>query len=162
MFIPLEAGPTHLAPPPRNQISNISQYYNHLANLTTDFFVLDIVKHDIKLDFCTKAIYHNFTPRCSLPAEGFREVNADLKTLLIQNIISPVTLKADSFVSSIFTTKKSDGSHYTIFNLEKLNESTNYVHFKMELLKNVRQLMKSGVWMGSIDLKDAYYSVWVN
>ena len=32
----------------------------------------------------------------------------------------------------------------------------------MELLKNVRQPMKPGVWMGSIDLKDAYYSVRVN
>ena len=85
------------------------------------------------------------------------EVNAEINTLLIQNIISPVTLKADSFVSSIFTTKKLDGSHRNIFNLKKLNESINYMHFKMESLKNIRLLMKPGVWMGSIDLKDAYF-----
>ena len=58
-------------------------------------------------------------------------------------------------MSSIFTTKKADGSHQTILNLKNLN-------FKMESLNNVRHLLKPGVWMGSIDLKDAYYSVWVN
>ena len=34
-----------------------------------------------------------------------------------------VTLSADSFVASIFTTKKSDGSHRAILTLKKLNES---------------------------------------
>ena len=57
---------------------------------------------------------------------------------------------------------KPDGSHQTILNLKNLNESITYVHFKMESLKHVRQLIKPGVWMGSIDLRDAYYSVCVN
>ena len=57
---------------------------------------------------------------------------------------------------------KPDGSHQTILNLKHLNESITYVHFKMGSLKNVRQLVKPGVWMGSIDLRDAYYSVCVN
>ena len=61
-------------------------------------------------------------------------------------------------MSSVFTTEKSDGSHRTILNLKKLNESISYVHFKMVSLNNVRHLIKPGVWMGSIDLKDAYYS----
>ena len=65
-------------------------------------------------------------------------------------------------MSSVFTTEKSDGSHRTILNLKKLNESISYVHFKMESLNNVRHLIKPGVWMGSNDLKDAYYSVRVN
>ena len=57
---------------------------------------------------------------------------------------------------------KSDGSHRTILNLKNLNESITCVHFKMESLKHVKQLIKPGVWMGSIDLRDAYYSVRVN
>ena len=32
----------------------------------------------------------------------------------------------------------------------------------MESLKHVKQLIKPGVWMGSVDLRDAYYSVRVN
>ena len=50
----------------------------------------------------------------------------------------------------------------TILNLKNLNESINYVHFKIESLKHVRQLIKLVVWMGSIDLRDAYYSVRMN
>ena len=58
---------------------------------------------------------------------------------------------------------KPDGSHQTILNLKNLNESIIYVHFKMESLKHVRQLIKTGVWMGSIYyLRDAYYNVPVN
>ena len=57
---------------------------------------------------------------------------------------------------------KPDGSHQTILNLKNLNESITYVHFKMESLKHVRQLIKPGVWVASIDLRDAYYSVCVN
>ena len=49
-----------------------------------------------------------------------------------------------------------------LLNLKNLNESITYVHFNMESLKHVRQLIKPGVWMGSIDLRDAYYSVCVN
>ena len=57
---------------------------------------------------------------------------------------------------------KPDGSHRTILNHKNLNESISYVHFKMESLKHVRQLIKPGVWMGAIGLRDAYYSVRVN
>ena len=87
-------------------------------------------------------------------------VDAEIK--LLKHVISPTELKADSFVSSIFTIMKPDGSHRTILNLKNLNESIIYVHFKVESLKHVRQLIKPGVWMGSIDLRDAYYSVRVN
>ena len=46
-----------------------------------------------------------------------------------------------------------------ILNLKKLNKYIDSKHFKMESLQNVLHMVKSGVWMGSMDLKDAYYSV---
>ena len=139
-----------------DELGDISHCYATWANLTTDPFVLDVIKHGIKLDFCGEAICSNLTPLCSLSSEGIKAVNKEIQTLLLQNVIAPVTLKRDSFVSSVFTTEKSDGSHRTILNLKKLNESISYVDFKMESLNNVRHLIKSGVWMGSIDLKDTY------
>ena len=57
---------------------------------------------------------------------------------------------------------KPDGFHRAILNLKNLNESITYVHFKMDSLKHVRQLINPGVWMGSIDLRDTCYSVCVN
>ena len=106
------------------------------------------------------ALCDNYTPTCSLSARGVEAVDAEIKHLLSKQVISPLSeLKIDSFISSIFTTEKPDGSHRTILNLKKLNESIRYVHFNMESLKHVIQLIRPGVWMGSIDLRDPYYSV---
>ena len=104
------------------------------------------------MDFSQTALCDNYTPTCCLSARGVEAVDA-------KQVISPLS---DPFISSIFTTEKPDGSHRTILNLKKLNESIRYVHFKMESLKNVIQLIRPGVWMGSIDLRDAYYSVRVD
>ena len=49
-----------------------------------------------------------------------------------------------------------------ILNLKQLNEFVNYVHFKMESLNDVLCLIHPGIWMGSVDLQDAYYSVSVH
>ena len=76
-----------------------------------------------RLDFCSHAFCSNYTPRCSLTAEGAKAVDSEIKLLLLKRVISP-ELKADSFVSSIFTTMKP-----TILNLKNLNESIIYVHF---------------------------------
>ena len=49
-----------------------------------------------------------------------------------------------------------------ILNLKKLNKYIDSKHFKMESLQNVLHMVKSGVWIASVDLKDAYYSVPIN
>ena len=46
-----------------------------------------------------------------------------------------------------------------ILNLKRLNKFVDYKHFKMESLQNVLELIRPGVYMASIDLKDAFYSV---
>ena len=56
-----------------------------------DPFVLDVIKHGIKLDFCGEPICSNLTPLCSLSAEGIKAVNKEIQTLLLQNVIAPVT-----------------------------------------------------------------------
>ena len=49
-----------------------------------------------------------------------------------------------------------------MLNLKQFNEFVHHVHFKMESLQDVICLIQPGVWMGSVDLKDAYYSVQVH
>ena len=46
-----------------------------------------------------------------------------------------------------------------ILNLKKLNKYIDSKHFKMESLRNILHMVKAKVWMASVDLKDAYYSV---
>ena len=46
-----------------------------------------------------------------------------------------------------------------ILNLKELNTWIHYHHFKMDSIHTFVQLMKPHCYMGSIDLKDAYYSI---
>ena len=64
-----------------------------------------------------------------------------------------------NFVSSILTRRKQDGSHRMILNLKRLNQNVENKHFKMESLLNVLNIIKPNVYMASVDLKDAFYSV---
>ena len=49
-----------------------------------------------------------------------------------------------------------------ILNLKKLNTYIDSKHFKMDSLRNFFQMVKSGVWMASVDFKDAYYCVTIH
>ena len=61
------------------------------------------------------------------------------------------------FVSGVFTRSKNDGSKRMILNLKRLGKFVDYKHFKMEPLKNVVELIRPGVYVASIDLKDGFY-----
>ena len=64
------------------------------ANITTASFVLDIVKHGIKLDFCNQTICPNYTPCYSLTAEGAKSVDTEIKLLLLKHVISPSEIES--------------------------------------------------------------------
>ena len=66
----------------------------------------------------------------------------------------------DLFYSNIFTRPKKDGSIRVILNLIKNNElNVEKIHFKMETLKTAVTSIQQGDFFGSIDLKDAYFSM---
>ena len=66
---------------------------------------------------------------------------------------------SSQFLSRIFVVPKRDGLHRPVVNLRPLNQFMANVHFKMESLSIMRDLLRQQDWMVSIDLKDAYLSV---
>ena len=62
-------------------------------------------------------------------------------------------------MSPIFVQPKDDGQDRLILNLRRLNEVTEYTHFKMETLQSILRVVTPGAFMAKIDIKDAYYSV---
>ena len=79
---------TFLFTPLVDQLADVSRCYETWADITTDSFVLDIVKHGITLDFCSQAFCSNYTLPCSLTAEGAKAVDAEIKLLLLKHVIS--------------------------------------------------------------------------
>ena len=61
--------------------------------------------------------------------------------------------------SRICTVPKDDTSIYLILNFKCLTTYIKYLHFKMEIMYSILNLVALNCWMASLDLTDAYYSV---
>ncbi|XP_057339462.1 uncharacterized protein LOC130676967 [Microplitis mediator] len=65
----------------------------------------------------------------------------------------------DQFLSPFFLVPKSDGKQRFILNLKGLNLLIQTEHFKLEDLRSACNLLELDWFMGTIDLKDAYFLV---
>ena len=102
-----------------------------------------------------------FSFEAKFPIEESLAIDNELKDLLEKGVIVECDRKKGDFVSPIFTRTKKDGKVRLILNLKKLNTSVEYKHFKMETLKQALELITQDCWFASLDLKDAYFSIWV-
>ena len=59
----------------------------------------------------------------------------------------------------IFTRTKKDGNYGMILNLKIFNEFLKFKHCKLESIRDALDLITKGCYFGSVDLKDAYYSI---
>ena len=85
-------------------------------------------------------------------------ISQEISKLLKKKVIVQTIAEKGDFFSSVFLRAKKDESYRMILNLKKLNKYIDSKYFKMESL-NALHIIKSGVRMASVDLKDAYYSV---
>jgi len=72
----------------------------------------------------------------------------------------PLGQRGTGFYSTYFSVPKKDGGSRPILNLKPFNKVVNNREkFKMETLNSIAQTLEQGMWMASIDLKDAYFHV---
>ena len=80
-----------------------------------------------------------------------------LSRLLTIGAVEEVDDEKEQFLSRVFTVPKSDGTNRLILNVKKLNDFIVNEHFKMEDYRSVCNLLARGMYMATIDLKDAYH-----
>ena len=121
--------------------------------------ILDIIQHGLKLRIVDK-------PVTNAPFEHPRSIDetaiidGEIQELLRKQVIEEVASDTNTgYYSNLFTNRKNDGTYRTILNLKKFNEYCTTEHFKMESIKNVINMLKPGMFLASIDIKDAFYSV---
>lgn len=95
----------------------------------------------------------------NMSKEEKKLVDIEVINLLGKGAIQQTTPVEGQVISSIFLREKKDKSQRPILNLKKLNSFIPYLHFKMESLKHVKDLIKPNDWMVKIDLKDAYFTI---
>ena len=128
-------------------------------NVTSDNFILDIIQNGLKIDFESPPSSNVVRFRQNYSKEETLVISSEVDNLLKKGVIVPCGRSQGDFVSSVFTRPKRDGRHRMILNLKKLNGFVKYKKFKMESLTDVLNTMSQNCFMGSIDLKDAYYSI---
>ena len=92
-----------------------------------------------------------------------KEVIEEIHTMIRKGALKEVQSVKGQFSSTIFVRPKKETNKFRpIMNLKRLNAHTPYIHFKMEGMKNVSDLLNQGDYMVKIDLKDAYWHIGIH
>lgn len=135
-------------------------FISQWRKLTQDPVILDIVEN-LHVEFYEHFYSVNNEEPCQM---HFNNRESEIITLEIEKLIQMgVVIKAEyekgQFCSPIFVRPKKNGEYRMILNLKKLNEFIPYQHFKMDTFEKALNLISKDIYMGSIDLRHAYYSI---
>lgn len=86
-------------------------------------------------------------------------VDAEVAELLQKGAICRTTLHERGFLSNLFLVDKPDGERRPVINLKEFNGWLIYLHFKMEGIHLLRDVLLPGDWLVRLDLKNAYLVV---
>lgn len=88
-------------------------------------------------------------------------ISAEVDKLLKQQVIKLVKFDKNQFLSPIFLRLKKNNEYRLILNLKDLNQFIPYRHFKMDTFENALTLIRQDMFMASIDIRHAYYSIMI-
>ena len=135
----------------------MKEFYSRWCDLTSDPEVLQTVK-GMRINL-NDELPQSSSFQYPLGPEEEEFVSGEIQRLLDKGIIEKSRHEPGEFISPIFIRPKSDGDGFRlILNLKKLNMVSEYVHFKMDTMVNVLNLIHPGVFMAKLDIKDAYYT----
>ena len=100
-----------------------------------------------------------FVPPLNFSPGKTEIIHAEISKLLSKDVIVHTTREPNDYGSSSFTKTKKHGSYRMILNLKKCNEFLKFKHCKLEYIEDALDLITEGCYFGSVDLKDAYYSI---
>ena len=119
---------------------NIKNHFVTWKSITSNDFILNVVKNGLTIGFVDIAIAPHPHIR-TFSDEEITAIENEISNLISKNVITQVEWSEDNFVSGVFTVDKKDGGFRMILNLKQLNESVKYEHFKMETLEDVLNLL---------------------
>ena len=86
-------------------------------------------------------------------------LETEVEKLLKKGVIAPTKIQPYDYFSNLFTREKKDGSYRIILNLKYLNEECYTQHFKMKSIRHAIYMTNPGMFLASLDIKDAFYSI---
>ena len=138
------------------QGGNLRYFSKNWYKYTKDKYILDKITYGLKLNELSCQYRKSNYP---LPNKEKEVISIEIKKLLKKKFIVRSTTEYKEFISGIFTRNKIDGTKRMILNVKNFNKLVNCKDFKMESINNVLNIIRPNVYMASIDLKDALFSV---
>ena len=140
-------------------VGGLAQCYDRWAQLTSDPEILQYVR-GVKLDFVETPVQDKLPHEIKFSKEEHTMVKKEIKKFLDLGILKKSKLQPGDYVSNLFARpKKEPGRLRLIANLKSLNTWVKFVHFKMDGIEDVINLMKPGMYMVSIDFTSSFYSI---
>ena len=130
--------------------------FRNWQRITADQWVLQVVQ-GYRLELMSTPNQQT-APR-PLDMKNSHLLGEEIQKLINKGAVTRVRPCTSQFLSQIFLVPKKDGSYRPVINLRPLNRHIEQVHFKMESLGMMKDLLRQDDWMASVDLKDAYLSV---
>ncbi|MGH2638358.1 MAG: hypothetical protein ACRDF4_03600, partial [Rhabdochlamydiaceae bacterium] len=132
-------------------------FHREWEMLVQDAWALELIQHGMQLQWSEEPYQASIPDEFHLSMEDQSLVTSEVESLLIKQAIEPVPAQnTKGFYSQLFVVPKKDGKHRPVIDCRKLNHFLHKEHFKMEGLMTVRDLIRPGDWMITIDIQDAY------
>ena len=144
---------------PPSKAARLPYFSQAWQQVTSNSFILNIVINGYNIQFTTIPIQNEYIPR-SMSPNSIQICKSKVTEFKKFKIIKVVTPSHDQYISHIFPRpKKSLGEYRVIFDLSELNEFVRKIHFKMDRISEIMEMIKPGDFFISIDLSDAYYCI---
>ena len=136
----------------------IKQFLQNWQKLRNDKNVLRIVK-GWEIPLITKPTQQKVPHAIQFSKTEEQLVDLEVANMLRKGTIRIAIPKENQLLSNIFIRPTKDGEFRPIINLKRLNQFVPYQHFKMEGLRDVKNMLSDGDLMCKLDVKDAYFTV---
>ena len=161
-----KAGPTLLRRQPKTPKLGSAARLPHFCaawlKVTTNNFILRIVREGYKLQFHSPPVMPPYSPR-SMSDASTTVTATKIQELLREGALKVVDPSPDQFLSHIFPVpKRTPGEFRIIFDLSILNLFIRKITFRMDNFSTLISLICPGDFLVSIDLADAYHAIAVH
>ena len=139
----------------------LSHFLPYWKTLTDDPWILEVIAQGYALEFQDGPPRFNAVLNTPIRSGAGSVLLEEIGALCTKSAVETVPLIAqqEGFYSTYFTVPKKDGGIRPILNLKPFNCHLRKRPFKMETLQSIISIMRPGVWLASVDLKDAYFHV---
>ena len=98
-----------------------------------------------------------------LPPAQMKVIRQEVKDLVSKGAMRKISKEEaqqnPGFYSKMFYVSKPNKKWRPIINLKPFNKYVLKKNFKMETVRDVRNLLQPGMWAATVDLQDAYYHI---